>query len=355
MAPVLALEPLKNGVLGLAGAVLLLAGFLLIQRTLTFFANSRATLREPILTRVVYDAIQSSPVSAEPLARLSRSDRKLIRSILLGLALDLRGETSEAISQLYVQLGFAQKDFARLKSRWATTRANAAADLGLIHIPDATPMLLSALEDPDVRVRQAAVWAIGQTGTPETLRRVVRLLGDRHLVVAHRAQEVLAERGREVAEAIIAYAETTANRAGRLAAIELIGWLRLTTGANLLLGFSGHLDPEIRIKSVKAAAAIGDPNFLDAFHLRLEDATWQVRCQAAKGLSLFGSSDSVPRLRKALRDRHWWVRLYAATALAEVGPAGEEALSAALQDDDAAVREMARYLLERGDMVPALP
>jgi HEAT repeat protein len=355
MAPVLALEPLKNGVLGLAGAVLLLAGFLLIQRTLALFGNSRAARREPILNRVVYDAIQSSPVSSEPLARLSRSDRKLIRSILLGLALDLRGDTGEAISQLYVQLGFARKDFARLNSRWATTRANAAADLGLIHIPDATPMLLSALEDPDVRVRQAAVWAIGQTGTPETLRRVVGLLGDRHPVVAHRAQEVLAERGREVAEAIVGYAETTASRASRLAAIELIGWLRLTSGANLLLGFTSHLDPEIRIKSVKAAAAIGDPNFLDAFHLRLEDATWQVRCQAAKGLSLFGSSDSVPRLRKALRDRHWWVRLYAATALAEVGPAGEEALSAALQDQDTAVREMARYLLERGDMVPALP
>jgi HEAT repeat protein len=355
MASVLALEPLTNGVLGLAGAVGLLAALLLIQRTLAFFGNSRAARREPILTRVVYDAVQSSPVSAEPLARLTRSDRKLVRSILLGLALDLRGDTGEAISQLYVQLGFAQKDLARLRSWWAPTRANAAADLGLIHIPDATPMLLAALEDSDVRVRQAAVWAIGQTGTPETLRGVIRLLGDRNLVVAHRAQEVLAERGREVAEAIVAYAETTASRAGRLAAIALIGWLRLTAGASLLLDFTGHLDPEIRIKSVKAAAAIGDPNFLGAFHLRLEDVAWQVRCQAAKGLSLFGSSDSVPRLRKALRDRHWWVRLYAATALAEVGPAGEEALSAALQDEDAAVREMARYLLERGDLVPALP
>jgi HEAT repeat protein len=355
MAPVLALEPLTNAVLGLAGAVVLLAGILLIQRTFAFFGNSRVARREPILTRVVYDALQSSPVSAEPLARLNRSDRKLIRSILLELALDLRGDTGEAISQLYVQLGFAQKDIARLKSRWATTRANAAADLGLIHIPDATPMLLSALDDSDVRVRQAAVWAIGQIGTQETLQGVVRLLGDRNLVVAHRAQEVLAERGREVAQAIVAYAETTASRAGRLAAIQLIGWLRLTTAADLLLGYTSDLDPEIRIKSVKAAAAIGDPNFLDAFHLRLEDPAWQVRCQAAKGLSLFGSSDSVPRLRKALRDRHWWVRLYAATALAEVGPAGEEALSAALQDEDAAVRDMAHYLLERGDMVPALP
>jgi HEAT repeat protein len=355
MTPVLALEPLTNGVLGLAGAVAVLAGVLLIQRALAFLATSRTARREPILGRMVYDAVQSSPPSWQSLARLSRSDRKLVRSVLLGLALDLRGDTGDAIARLYVQLGFAQRDFARLKSRWAATRASAAADLGLIHIPEAMPILLSALEDLDVRVRQAAVWAIGQTGTPETLGRVVRLLGDGNLGVAHRAQEVLAERGREVAEAIVAYAETTASRAGRLAAIELIGWLRLTTGADLLLGFAGDLDPEIRIKSVKAAAAIGDPRFLESFHARLDDTTWQVRCQAAKGLSLFGSPDSVPRLRKALRDRHWWVRLYAATALAEVGPAGEEALSAALQDEEAPVREMARYLLERGDLVPALP
>jgi HEAT repeat protein len=63
----------------------------------------------------------------------------------------------------------------------------------------------------------------------------------------------------------------------------------------------------------------------------------------------------VPLLSKALRDPQWWVRFYAATALAEVGPAGEQALSEGLQNGDHRVREMARYLLERGDLVPALP
>jgi HEAT repeat protein len=355
MAPVVALEPLRNGVLGLAGAVVLLALFLLFQRTLVFLSQARARRREPMLTRLVYDAVQSSPLTINSLRRLSRADRWLVRSILLGLALDLRGDTGEAISQLYLQLGFAQKDLARLRSWRATVRANAVADMGVIHSAESTSALLAALNDSDMRVRQAAVWAIGQIGTPATLQGLVRLLGDRNLVVAHRAQEVLAERGREVAATIIGYAQTTASRAGRLAAIELIGWLRLTTAADLLLGLAGDLDPEIRVKSVKAAAAIGDPRFLDSFHHRLEDASWPVRCQAAKGLSLFGSAESVPRLSKALRDRQWWVRLYAATALAEVGPAGLEALSAALQDQEPAVREMAGYLLERGTMVPALP
>jgi HEAT repeat protein len=355
MVPVVALEPLRNSVLVLAGAVILLALFLLLERSLAALEAARASRREPILSQSVYRATQSSPVDVSEFRRLSRFDRKLIRSILLGLALDLRGDTGEAIAELYRRLGFIQTDLGRLGSWRATTRANAAADLGLIHSPDAMPGLVHALKDADVRVRQAAVWAIGQVGTTGALAGLVRLLGDPSLVVAHRAQEVLAERGREVADAILNYAASTSSRAGRLAAIELIGWLRITAGSDLLLGCMSNLDPEIRIKSVKAAAAIGDPRFLETFHSRLDDHRWEVRCQAAKGLSLFGSPSSVPRLTAALQDRHWWVRFYAAAALAESGPAGEEALSLALQDPEATVHDMARYLLERGDAVPALP
>jgi HEAT repeat protein len=309
----------------------------------------------PILTRLVYDAVQSTPFDAAPMARLSRFDRRLARSILLDLALDLRGDTGEAISKLYRALGFLAGDLVRLRSWRASTRANAAADLGLVRSQQAIPSLLTALNDRDVRVRQAAVWALGQTGDPATLRGIVRLLGDRNLLVAHRVQEVLAERGRELADTILAYAESTSNRSGRLAAIELIGWLRITSAADLLIGLTSDMDPEVRVKSVKAAAAIGDPRFLDIFHLRLEDSSWPVRCQAAKGLSLFGSPSSVPRLTQALRDEQWWVRFYAATGLAEVGSSGEAALSLATQDPEPSVREMARYLLERSHAVPVLP
>lgn len=355
MAPVVALEPLTNAVLGLAAAVLILAALLLIQRSVVLLTGVRTSRREPVLTRLVYDAVQTSPVQPGSLTRLGRFDRKLVRSILLGLALDLRGDTGEAISELYQHLGFLERDLKRMRSWRATIRAGAAADLGLIHAPRAVPALMKALTDGDVRVRQAAVWALGQIGTPSTLSGLVRFLGDRDVIVAHRVQEVLAERGREVADAILAYAATTSSRPGRLAAIALIGWLRVATASHLLRTFMGDLDPEIRVKSVKAAAAIGDPEFLEVFHACLDDSSWPVRCQAAKGLSLFGSPQSVPRLSRALRDQHWWVRFYAATALAEVGPAGQAALNSALEDTDSKVRDMARYLLGRGQAVPALP
>lgn len=355
MLPVVALEPLRNSVLMLAGAVLLLALFLLLERTAATITGARRRRREPDLSHLVYRAVQSSPVDTSDFKRLGRFDRKLVRSLLLGLALDLRGDTADAIAELYRKLGFIKNDLKRLKAWRAATRASAAADLGLLHSPDSIPALVNALEDSDTRVRQAAVWAIGQVGTAAALTGLVRLLGDSSLTVSHRVQEVLAERGREVPEAILSYAAGTASRRGRLAAIELVGWLRISAGSDFLLLSMGDLDPEIRVKSVKAAAAIGDPRFLDRFHNLLEDHRWEVRCQAAKGLSLFGSPASVPPLTAVLRDRHWWVRFYAATALAEVGPDGEHALSQALQDPDPSVQEMARYLLERGDAVPALP
>lgn len=355
MAPVVALEPLRNGVLVLAGAVLLLAVFLLVERTITALTTLRTSRREPILSQLLFKAVQESPVDASAFRRLNRFDRNLVRSLLLRLALDLRGDTGEAIATLYRQLGFLKADLGRLRSWRASRRATAAADLGMVHSAEASAALTRALEDADVRVRQAAVWAIGQLGTTASLTGLVRLLGDRSLIVAHRAQEVLAERGGEIPGAILRYAESTSSRSGRLAAVELIGWLRITSGADLLLSTMSDMDPETRVKSVKAAAAIGDPRFLETFHSRLEDVRWEVRCQAAKGLSLFGSSASVPRLTAALRDKHWWVRFYAATALAEVGPAGEAALTSALLDPEPYVQEMARYLLERGEAIPALP
>lgn len=355
MAPVLQLEPIRNAVFALAGVIVVLTFVLVIQRIMAAVSAARNERREALLTRLVYRSMQGGSGNSPEKDMLSRLNRRRVRGILLRLALDLRGESGDAIAALYAHLGFLNRDLNRVHSRWASIRANAVADLGLVRAQAALPPLLERLEDSDPRVRQTAVWAVGQVAGPETLSALVRLLGDPDRIVARRAEEVLAERGREAKEAILTYARKTSTRSGRVAAIELIGWLRIVEGADLLLEFMHDLDFEVRVKSVKAAAAIGDPRFIPALNQRLADSRWEVRCQAAKGLSLFGSPDSVSRLEAALRDEHWWVRFYAATALAEAGPTGADALLSAMLDPRPEVRTMARYLLERGEAVPALP
>jgi HEAT repeat protein len=355
MVPPSALELLRLWVIALSGVVLLLFLVLLAQHGLASLIAQRATRRERTLKPQVFQALEAYPRSSVTLPELNRFDRSVVRDMLLGLALDLRGDSGEAIAWLYGRLGLLKYDLAALRSWRPSRRARAAADLGLIRAPRSLAPLLATLNDPDLHVRQSAVWAVGQLGDRKALALLVELLGDASTVVGRRAQEVLAERGREVEDAILAYAHKTHTPVGRMAAVELIGWLRIATAATLLERLMQDPDSEMRVKSVKAASAIGDPRFLDSFHLRLTDPQWEVRCQAARGLSVLGSPTSIPRLEAALRDDHWWVRFYAAVALAEIGTPGESALVEALSDPAPLVRDMARYLLERRAAVPALP
>jgi hypothetical protein len=354
--PLLALlEFLRSCAIALAGAVAVLSLLLLIERSIVALASRRMKGREAALAPLVYQAIQEPGEQAASLWALTGFDRQVVRGILLRLAIDLRGDTGDAIAGLYQRLGLFEADAARLRSWSVTRRARAAVDLGLIRARGALPVLLRAIEDRNTRVRQAATWAIGQVADREALIVLIRLLGDPSAAVARRAQEVLAERGREIEEALLSYAGESGNRDGRLRAIELLGWLRVAGAVELLLRLVTDPDLEIRVKAVKAAAAIGDPRFLEPFHDALEDPQWEVRCQAARGLSVLGSPLSVSRLSRALRDSQWWVRFYAAVALAEVGAVGEVALTEAVESGPPAARDMARYVLERGSAVPALP
>ena len=204
-------------------------------------------------------------------------------------------------------------------------------------------------------MRIALIRAIGEIGDRQALLELIPRLGEKSPTVVRQVEQVLVDRGREVVSELVAYAAITTKLRGRRAAVEVLGLLRAPAAADLLLELVHAADTELRIRSVKAAAAIGDPRFLDAFHELLADQVWEVRCQAAKGLGALGSPTSVEGLRIALADAHWWVRFYAAVALAELGDPGYDALETATEDAEPMVRDMARYLVARGAMLPVLP
>src|SRR5687767_14660721 len=93
MAPVVALEPLKNAVLVLSGAVLLLSLFLVLERAIVTLFGARSGQREERLTQLVYRLVQVEPGSSPGVGVLSRFDRRLVRGILLRMAPDLRGDS----------------------------------------------------------------------------------------------------------------------------------------------------------------------------------------------------------------------------------------------------------------------
>lgn len=342
-------------VVAMAAFVALLFVFLLVQRTIASLIHLHVRRRETALAPLLFAAIESPKAVPALMRALRRFDRPVLRAMLLRLALDLRGDEGRAIADLYRRLGLLEIELRALRSWRAGRRAAAAANLATVRVPHVQPHLIRVLNDRDRLVRVALVRAIGEIGDREALRALIPRLGERSPIVVRQVEQVLIDRGREVVSAIVAYAARTARLRGRRAAVEVLGLLRAPEAADVLLDLVRHPDRELRVRAVKAAGAIGDPRFLEPFHALLADPSWAVRCQAARGLGALGSPSSVPVLRNTLGDTHWWVRFHAAVALAELGEPGHAALQAAEADPEPTVRDMARYLLDRGPLLPALP
>jgi HEAT repeat protein len=342
-------------VAAMAAFVALVFVVMMVQRAVASILAAHVRRREAELSPLLVRALDV-PEGLNQLRRALRPfDGLVLRRMLLRLALDLRGDESRAIAKLYRELGLLDVELRALGARRPRRRAAAAANLATLRMPRIQRQLVRALNDPDRGVRIALIRAIGEIGDRRALAALVRRLGERSPTVVRQVEQVLIERGREVVSEIVAYAAGTRRLHGRRAAVEVLGFLRTPLAAGLLLELVRHPDRELRTRAVKAAAAIGDPRFLDAFHELLADPSWGVRCQAAKGLGALGSPASVPRLRAALGDAHWWVRFHAAVALAELGDPGRAALETAVADPEPTVRDMARYLVARGSLLPVLP
>jgi HEAT repeat protein len=355
MLPAPAYSLLLVIVAAMGALIALLFLLLLVQRGIASLVAAHVRRREAALRPVLFEALEDPAAATRLRGALRRLDRPVLRTMLLQLALDLRGHEARALADLYRAVGLLAVELRGLGSWRVRRRAAAAANLATLRMPRIQRRLLRALDDPDRRVRIALIRALGEIGDRRALTTLIDRLGERSPTVVRQVEQVLVERGSEVVAEIVAYAQTTPKLRGRRAAVEVLGLLRAPLAAELLLDLVRHPDRELRIRAVKAAAAIGDPRFLGAFHALMADPVWAVRCQAARGLGTLASPTSVPLLRAALGDDHWWVRFYAAVALAELGAAGHAALQAAVGDPEPAVRAMARYLVARGRLLPALP
>jgi HEAT repeat protein len=338
-------------VLGLVAlAVVALAGLLARHVWVAARLRSRAQ-RSRALLPLVCRAVDAPEGLAPLLAQLRRGDREVLLSLLLPLALDLRGEERERVARIAEAAGLARAEQRRLQRGRAIARAQAAKNLGLLGARAALPELLERLRgDADPRVRTACAAAVAAVGGPAAVQGLVERLDDPAPRVVRRAQEALLDEAPGAVAEIVRHARETRNPTARCAAVELLGALRDPAASEALLEWMGDPDPELRTKATKAAAAIADPRSAAAFRALLRDGAWTVRCQAATGLGATGGVQAIAPLVAALTDPAWWVRFNAASALAELGGAGRTALAVASSDAERPRREVARYVLQRAGL-----
>jgi len=192
-----------------------------------------------------------------------------------------------------------------LKSGDVAARRAAARKLGLSHKPELIPALIAAIQDPDDKVRQYAISALGDIGPPAAIA-VPTLI--------------------EVLKGPPAEPQTGKVDAKRAA--------NCRSAAAAALGSIGPAAKE----AVPALAAV------------LKDENVPVRRWAATSLGQMGTEGRlvIPALIQALGDADIQVRRYAIESLKQIGPSPDAIpkLSESLHDQDATVREAAAALLK---------
>jgi HEAT repeat protein len=204
----------------------------------------------------------------------------------------------------------------QLKSSNATTRAKAAASLGVAENTAATGPLVEALRDPETDVRVAALTALGAIGDAA---------GAEGILTAVRESE--AGRTAEMAARIRAAASEALGQLGPKAAPRLVAALK-------------DKNARVREAAIAGLGGVGGSDVERALAAALGDDRSAIRQAAALALARAAGQRAIEPLAAALAHRDPQTRRSAAEALGAIG--GDEAastLSAAVREKDQAVRE----------------
>jgi HEAT repeat protein len=204
---------------------------------------------------------------------------------------------------------------ALARSLWdpqAEVRVEAIRAIGLIDDDTVLAILIEALRDPEVRVREMAADALTRWHSPGVAMRLASALASPDL--RRSAGEVLERMGGIAVEALIEVAAEGDMEAARSAG----SLLDRITGPRPFVDRLASIEPDQRLRAVQVLAAMGGPTACDALVSALADPDIRVRSRAATAL---GVLEYLPAL-KALR------RMFLTDPVSEAASAAEDALRA---------------------------
>lgn len=212
----------------------------------------------------------------------------------------------------------------RLSSTDPTARARAARELATLGVARATPLVLRALDDPDVDVRLAAAQVAVRLRVPAT-DAVASWLGERDARLRAAACDVAQAAPDPRAVQPLARALADVDQHVRTACVEALG---ASGSPEAVAPLSGKLDdsaPNVRARVARALGKLGDPRAVVPLVGKAQDSVPEVREAVVRALGDLGDARATQALLLAVRDDVPEVRVEALAALGRLR--AEEATS----------------------------
>ena len=208
-------------------------------------------------------------------------------------------------------------------------------------LPEATALILAAMEDPAVAVRQQAAKAFGRIRPAPTkfMQAIAEGLKDKDPAVRKQVARTLGSFGPHAAPAVGAMVEAVLRDKEEMVREELYRALpKIGEGAvpALITAMTDSKDPKMRWRAGGPLIKIGKPAVGSLVKL-LKHKDASLRQMVVRILGVIGpdAAAAVPDLAAALKDPEPHVAYFAAEALGKIGPGAKSAataLAAALED-----------------------
>ena len=324
---------------------LLILLYIVFRRIFQQANDKRFKLRYLQIEEELLNAISAQgPESPVLLAETYAKYPDVLTRLLLDYAKVLIGPEREQLKIIF-RIALEKKSLKDLSSPRTMSRLRATRLLGFFIDPLKMDSMLKLLVDKPI-VRLAAVQAISQLSTPETLDFVFRAFEADSCPNIHSYINVIFSLGGK-AEVYIREALKKPISPEKIALlIELAGAIPLRSLYPDILPFAGQPEKEIRIKVARALGGLLNPDSAPALIRLASDEAWEVQAQAIKSLGKLKSPEALDILAESFYSKNWHIRFNARAGLMNLGEAGVKRLEEiAQQTRDAYAAAMAAMAL----------
>lgn len=295
-------------------ALILLLMLLLAAKLRRAWRMSRAARFEGTIRQILCEHAAGTG-HEEEIRRLCARERRLVEICLAELLHSVWGEGKQRLARLAQDLGLFGRWKAAARSWLRGRRRFAISALAGSGLPEASPILRTALNDPDQQIRVAAARSLASASAEDAAGIFAYALSQPLLIRA-----LLADDLKKFAPAVVVLPPRH-RRAELLAALEICLSWRRTVRIDGLSGLLLDPDPEIAAAAVRMIPYAGDPERQeDRLKAALRHPAPAVRTAAASLLGHLNVASALADLARGFSDPDPSVLHACASALASLGP-----------------------------------
>ena len=283
--------------------------------------------------------------AAVAFARTHRSKERVLKRLLVAYREAVAGRALEPLKVVFERT-IRSRCLQELKSRWLATRLQNVRLFVDFSRPEEAVHLVRLLHDKPI-VRLAALNALTGIASRETLSHIFELYENDPEPNLYAYSNIFYTLGPRIEPFLRASLRKPLPVVKLGLLIEMAGRLLLRGLFPDIVGFAGHGDKEIRIRTARALGRLLVQGSAKTLSALAADSAWEVQAQAVRSLGSLQDWKTLPLLAKALRSPHWHVRYNAGYGLAAFGLMGILQLQEiSRQREDRFAADMAAMVLD---------